>query len=58
MLDKFQQLGCSMALKVHSLPSHLDNFLEYLGSSMMNKGKCFTRRKLRRVIKENEMSTR
>jgi hypothetical protein len=41
VLDKFQQLGRNMTLKVHSLPSYLDSFPEYLGSFNDEQGEMF-----------------
>jgi hypothetical protein len=57
MLHKFQQLGRNMTVKVHSLASHFDNFPENFRSFNDKRGEIFhQKKKLRRVIKENEMS--
>jgi len=41
MLQSFRRLGCTMSLKVHFLHSHLDYFLENLGSVSEEQGERF-----------------
>lgn len=43
MLQKYQNLGCSMSLKVHFLHSHLDYFPENLGAVSEEMGERFHR---------------
>ena len=41
MLQKYQNLGCNMSLKVHFLNSHLDYFPENLGAVSEEMGERF-----------------